>query len=132
MEQTVTPYLLYEDGEAAVEFLTKAFGFSEKMRTTGSAGGMHVELETGPDGGVIYLGEPREGFRNPAVVGKTVLMHVIVDDADGHFERAKAAGAEIVAEPKDQSYGYRHYGCADPQGHEWWFAQPIADGAPDA
>jgi uncharacterized glyoxalase superfamily protein PhnB len=27
MAQTVTPYLLYEDAEAAVEFLTRAFGF---------------------------------------------------------------------------------------------------------
>ena len=38
MEQPVTPYLLYEDGAAAIEFLTKAFGFREEMRTTGSAG----------------------------------------------------------------------------------------------
>lgn len=127
MEQTVTPYLLYEDGEAAVEFLTKAFGFRETMRTGKEGGGMHVELETTADGGRVYVGEPREGFRNPAVVGKTSLVYVIVGDVDGHYERAKAAGAQIVAEPQDQSHGVRHYGCTDPQGHEWYFAQPIAD-----
>ena len=32
MEQTVTPYLLYEDGEAAIDFLTRAFGFREIAR----------------------------------------------------------------------------------------------------
>ena len=130
MEQRVTPYLLYEDGGAAIEFLTKAFSFREEMRT-GSAGGMHAELEVAPDGGRIYLGQRPTGFRNPAVVGKTSLVYVIVDDVDGHYARAKAAGAQIIDEPKDQSYGYRRYGCADLQGHEWWFAQPLAEEASD-
>jgi uncharacterized glyoxalase superfamily protein PhnB len=130
-QQRVTPYLLYEDGAAAIEFLTEAFGFREEMRT-GSEGGMHAELEVAPDGGRIYLGQRSTGFRNPAVVGKTSLVYVIVDDVDGHYAHAKAAGAQIVDEPKDQSYGYRHYGCADPQGHDWWFAQPIAEEASGA
>ena len=129
MEQTVTPYLLYEDGAAAIEFLTQAFGFRETMRTTGNAGGMHAELEVAPGGGRIHLGQPQSGFRNPAVVGKTSLVHVVVDDEiDGHCTRAKAAGAQIIEEPADQDYGYRRYGCTDPQGHEWYFARPIADG----
>jgi uncharacterized glyoxalase superfamily protein PhnB len=132
MEQTITPYLLYEDGAAAIEFLTKAFGFREEMRTAGDAGGMHAELEVAPDRGRVYLGQRSNGFRNPAVVGKTSLVYAIVDDVDTHYARAKAAGAEIIAEPADQSYGYRHYGCADPQGHEWWFAQPIAEAASGA
>jgi uncharacterized glyoxalase superfamily protein PhnB len=127
MEQRVTPYLLYEDGAAAIEFLTKAFGFREEMRTSGSAGGMHAELEIAPDGGWIYLGQPREGFRNPAVVGKTSLVHVIVDDVDGHHARAKDAGARIIEEPADRDYGHRRYACVDPQGHEWYFAQSITE-----
>jgi uncharacterized glyoxalase superfamily protein PhnB len=131
MEQRVTPYLLYEDGAAAIEFLTKAFGFREELRTTGNAGGMHAELEVTPAGGWIYLGQPREGLRNPAVVGKTSLVHVIVDDVDGHHARAKDAGARIIEEPADQYYGYRRYGCVDPQGHEWYFAQSVAEEASD-
>jgi uncharacterized glyoxalase superfamily protein PhnB len=74
MEQTVTPYLLYEDGEAAIEFLTEAFGFREKMRSAGEAGGFHAELEIAPGGGFVYLGQPADGFRNPGVVGKTSLV----------------------------------------------------------
>ena len=35
MEQTVTPYLLYEDGAAANAILTDGFGFREKKRTAG-------------------------------------------------------------------------------------------------
>ena len=127
MRQTVTPYLLYEDGPAALAFMTEAFGFREVDRTTGAAGGMHAEMEVGADGARIYLGAPGGDFRGPASVGRTSLLYVLVDDVDGHYGRAKAAGASIVEELTDLPYGDRRYGCRDPQGHEWTFAAPIAD-----
>jgi PhnB protein len=125
MTQTITPYLLYEDGKAAIEFATRAFGFREVNRAIGEAGGLHAELEVGPDGSRIYLGQPPSGFRNPSEVGRTSELYVLVDDVDGHYERAKSAGATIVEEPHTLDYGHRRYGCVDPQGHEWYFAQPI-------
>jgi uncharacterized glyoxalase superfamily protein PhnB len=125
MEQRVTPYLLYEDGDAAIDFLTKAFGFREERRMTGAAGGLHAELEA-PDGGWIYLGQPTGDFRNPAVVGRTSEVFVVVDKVDDHCARAKAEGARIIEELNDLPFGHRRYGCVDPQGHEWYFAQPIA------
>jgi uncharacterized glyoxalase superfamily protein PhnB len=126
VRQTVIPYLLYEDAPAAVDFLTEAFGFSEVERTTGAAGGMHVEMDVGSDGGRIYLGGPGPHFRGPAAVGRTSIVYVLVDDVNRHHERAKAAGAEIVEELTDLPYADRRYGCRDPQGHEWTFATPIA------
>jgi PhnB protein len=125
MDQTVTPYLLYEDGDAAIEFATRAFGFREVNRMTGSAGGLHAELEVGSSGAIVYLGQPPSGFRNPAAVGRTSLVHVILGDVDAHYERAKGAGAEITEELVDLPFGHRRYTCADPQGHEWSFAQPM-------
>ena len=127
MEQRVTPYLLYEDGAAAIEFLTKAFGFREESRATGAAGGLHAELEVSPGGGLVYLGQPPTGFRNPADVGRTSQVYVLVDDVDSHYARAKSEGARIIEEPNDLPFGHRRYGCADPQGHEWFFAQPIEE-----
>jgi uncharacterized glyoxalase superfamily protein PhnB len=127
MTQHVTPYLLYEDAEAAVEFLARAFGFREVERTIGRAGGLHVELEV-PGGGRVYLGQPPEGFRNPAGVGRTSLVFVLLDGVDPHCEHARAEGAKIVEEPTDvTAAGHRRYGCRDPQGHEWFFAQPLED-----
>jgi len=131
MEQRVIPYLLYEDGVAAIEFLTNAFGFREERRTTGSGGGLHAELEVAPGGGWVYLGQPTDEFRNPAVVGRTSQIYVLVDDVDGHYAQAKAAGARIIEEPDDLPFGHRRYGCADPQGHEWSFAQPIGEPSGD-
>lgn len=126
MSQAVTPYLLYEDGEAAIEFATRAFGFLEVDRTSGGAGGLHAELETGPGGGRIYLGQPPGEYRNPVTVGRTSSVYALVDDVDAHFERAKAAGAEIIEELTDTPFGHRRYGCRDPQGHEWFFAQVMS------
>jgi uncharacterized glyoxalase superfamily protein PhnB len=123
----VTPYLLYEDGEAAIEFLSRAFGFREVDRTIGAAGGLHAELEIA-GGGRVYVGQPPEGFRNPASVGRTSLVFVLLDGVDAHYERALAEGAEIVEEPTNvTAAGHRRYGCRDPQGHEWFFAQRLED-----
>jgi PhnB protein len=127
MSQQVTPYLLYEDGEAAIEFLTNAFGFREVDRAIGAAGGLHAELEVEPGGGRLYLGQPPTGFEGPAKVGQTTLVHVLVDDVDAHHDRAKAAGATVVEELTDTPFGHRRYTCDDPQGHEWSFAQVLED-----
>jgi uncharacterized glyoxalase superfamily protein PhnB len=127
MTQTVTPYLLYEDAEAASMFLTRAFGFREVDRQTGGAGGLHVELET-ELGGRIYAGQPPPGFQNPATIGRTSIVYVIVAAADAHYDRAKAEGATITEELVDLPFGHRRYSCRDPEGHEWAFAQ-VLEGA---
>jgi PhnB protein len=129
--QTITPYLLYEDVDAALSFLAKAFGFDEVLRYTGEEGYVnHAEMRL--DDAKIYLGDPGEEYRNPKKLGnETVGIYVLVDDVDAHFERAKAAGAEIREEPTDQEYGERRYSARDPEGHEWFFAQPIKEVAPE-
>jgi uncharacterized glyoxalase superfamily protein PhnB len=55
-----------------------------------------------------------------------------VDDADAHCAQAKAAGARIFREPKEDDYGDeypvdRTYGAVDPGGHMWFFMQRIRD-----
>jgi uncharacterized glyoxalase superfamily protein PhnB len=128
MTQTVTPYLLYEDAEAAAAFMACAFGFKEVDRTTGAAGGVHLEFET-ELGGRVYAGQPPEGFRNPADVGRTSLVYVLVSAVDSHHDHARAEGAAITEELVDSPFGHRRYTCRDPQGHEWAFAQVLEGGS---
>lgn len=128
--QTITPYLLYEDVDAALSFLSKAFGFKEVLRYTGEAGYVnHAEMRLGD--GKIYLGDPGDQYRNPKKVGSTFGTYVLVDDVDKHFDRAKAAGAEVTEEPTDQEYGERRYIALDLEGHQWFFAQPTGEVAPE-
>jgi uncharacterized glyoxalase superfamily protein PhnB len=49
-----------------------------------------------------------------------------VDNVDAHYEKARAAGATIIAEPADQPYGERTYRALDPEGHRWIFGSPLA------
>lgn len=129
--QTITPYLLYKDVDAALAFLADAFGFEEVLRYAGAEGYVnHAEMRVGE--GRIYLGDPGEHYRSPADQGaETVGIYVLVDDVDAHFERAKAAGVEIREEPTDQEYGERRYSARDPEGHLWFFAQPTRAVAPE-
>ena len=124
----ITPYLAYEDADAAIEWLTRAFAFRERLRSTGSDGSVnHAELEL-EDGGIM-IGAPGGDYRNPRETGgaRHIFVHAYVDDVDAHFERAKEAGAAIVAAPADQAYGDRRYHVEDLEGHQWFFAQHVRD-----
>ena len=126
MVQTITPYLLYEDAATALAFLTSAFGFEETRRSLSPDGQVsHAEMRY--RGGEIHLGQPDTPSGPRRYGGTTVLLYVYVDDVDTHCQHARAAGAEVIDEPADQPYGERRYHCLDPEGHSWYFAQPLDD-----
>lgn len=128
----VTPYLYYEDLEGALEWLTNAFGFGERLRIPGPDGKpAHAEMETGL-GGVVMMGHPGPDYESPKRHGHAhQLVYVYVEDVDEHCKQAKAAGAEITSEPADQFYGDRQYAAKDLEGHEWSFATRFRDVAPE-
>src|SRR5687767_6223693 len=124
--QTITPYLYYEDVDAALEWLAKAFGLEESgKRFTGPNGRTnHAAMKL--NDGVVMMGCPGTDYRNPKRLGQaTQCLHVMVSDVDERFERAKKAGAVILNAPEDKFYGLRQFGAADPEGHQWYFAQNI-------
>jgi PhnB protein len=118
------PYLLYEDAGAALDFLSRAFGFEETKRNTFPSGQVsHAEMRYMD--GEIHLGQPPSPSSPRRYGGTTVLLYVYVNDVDAHYAQARAVGAEILDEPEDQDYGERRYHCRDPEGHSWYFAQPL-------
>ncbi len=133
--QTVIPMISYEDGIAALDWLSRAFAFRERERMIGPDGRLaHGEMEAGD--GVIMLATPTPDYESPkrhrahcerarrwSVVPWVidgVLVHV--DDIDKHYERAKRAGASILSEPEDGEPG-RRYRVEDLEGHRWMFLQ---------
>jgi PhnB protein len=127
----ISPYLMYEDAAAAMEFLSTAFGFREVVRSHAPDDGRvwHAEMEL--DGARIYLGQPESGYRNPNHLGGvTVSVHVYVEDVDRHYARAKEAGVTITSEIDDRDYGDRRYHAVDPEGQVWVFATRVHQGTP--
>jgi uncharacterized glyoxalase superfamily protein PhnB len=124
---TVIPTLRYHDAAAAIAWLCEAFGFEQHLVVPGEDGTIaHAQLVYG--NGMIMLGSARASEfdalqKPPGAPGGAVSQspYIVVDDADEHYARAVAAGAEIVIEIKDEDYGGRAYSCRDPEGHVWNF-----------
>jgi uncharacterized glyoxalase superfamily protein PhnB len=123
---SVIPALQYRDAKVAIEFLCKAFGFGKDAVYEAPDGSIaHAQLTLG--NGMVMLGSVKDSEYSKLLVrptdagGVTMSVYVVVDDADAHFARAKAAGATIVREPVTQDYGGRDYTCKDLEGHVWTF-----------
>ena len=125
----VMPYLHYRDPNAALDFLARAFGFSERFAHRDEAGRvLHAQVGVGDTS--FMLGPAQPAFRSAAASELPALHASVwcyVDDVDAHCERARAAGATILREPMDQPYGVREYDALDREGQEWYFCQPLDD-----
>jgi uncharacterized glyoxalase superfamily protein PhnB len=118
------PFLTYDDAPAALDWLTSAFGFERTEVHEGEHGRVaHAEMRF--DGGLVMLGSAGEnefGIKTARELGAVNQgVYVVVDGVDAHYERARAAGAEIVRELNDTDYGSREYMARDPEGNLWSF-----------
>lgn len=131
----VIPMLSYEDGIAAIDWLCKAFSFTEKIKMLDENGRLsHAELVMGE--GVIMLASPTPNYQSPkhhreeckAAAKWYEVPYVIngvlvyVDDIEKHFEQAKAYGAVILSAIETGGPGTR-YRAEDLEGQRWMFMQ---------
>jgi uncharacterized glyoxalase superfamily protein PhnB len=122
---TVIPCLRYRNAPAAIEWLCQTFGFEKQLVVPHEDGTIaHAQLSFG--NGMIMLGSVVDSefgrlMKQPDEIGgaETQSAYLVVADADAIYERAKAAGAEIVLEIKDEDYGGRGFSCRDLEGHLW-------------
>jgi uncharacterized glyoxalase superfamily protein PhnB len=126
---TVVPILIYEDVGHAIEWLCRAFGFSERLRAARDGVIGHAQLAVAE--GAVMLGRQGGPYRAPSKDGVTQYVHIAVADVDGHCEQAKACGATIIQPPTDMPFGERQYTAQDLAGHWWTFSQHVADLAPE-
>lgn len=110
--------LYYEDPTSAARWLARVFQL-------GSWSGIPAEGDDAfwielHHGNVAVLLFSLDG-KLPRDAPVTHMPWAYVDDLDGHFAHAKAAGATIVSEIEQQ--GYRAYTADDLGGHRWTFAQ---------
>jgi uncharacterized glyoxalase superfamily protein PhnB len=127
--------LAYEDGLAALDWLSRAFGFRVRTRLTDASGRLsHGEMEAGE--GLIMLASPTPDYQSPTHHRETcaaarawstvpyiidgVLVHVA--DVEAHCRTARQEGARILSEPQTDDIGTR-YRAEDLEGHRWMFIQ---------
>jgi uncharacterized glyoxalase superfamily protein PhnB len=116
----IFPALRYKDGQAALGWLAKAFGFTQQAAYPNPDGSLaHAQMTYGA--GMIMLGSGGKTDPQNPWSTESLGVYVQVDDIEAHYAKAKAAGAEIVRELADTSYGAREYSARDLDGHLWSF-----------
>jgi predicted enzyme related to lactoylglutathione lyase len=123
---SIVPVLIYQDVAKAIDWLSGAFGFTERLRTAPEPDGTihHAQLAIGP-GSIILTG------RSVIETRARPCLYVPVADVDAHFERAQQFGARIVDPPKTHQYGERQYNAEDLEGYNWTFSQSVCDVNPE-
>lgn len=126
---TVLPHVAYVDLAAAVEWLTRVFGFVEHYRYGDPISGAQLHLGAA---WIMAKAAPQD-YRNPAELGfGTQSLTVFVADVEAHCARARAYGATIREEPHETVYGEFQYAALDLEGHHWLFSRHAKDLSPAA
>lgn len=127
---TVWPVLSYRDAPAALAFLSDAFGFEERAahrRDDDPSIIEHAEMRWPLGGGIMFGTASKDdspfGQRTPG----NDAVYVVCEDPDGLFDRAVAAGAEVVRGLVDEDYGSRGFTVRDPEGNLWSFGTYSGD-----
>ncbi len=118
--------LCYEDAPAAIAWLEQAFGFTAHLVVPGDNGTIvHSQLKSADGNSMIMVHSVRDDTygrtqQSPKNLGgSNQALCIVDDDVDGFFQRAVAAGAEIVMPVTEQEYGGSAFTCKDPEGHVW-------------
>ena len=125
---SVTPYLIVDDAERALQFYRDAFGAEEKFRLPMGDKIGHAEIKIG-DSFVMLADEfPEMGHLGPnSRGGPTSSIVLYVEDVDSSFKKALEAGAKEQRPVENQFWGDRMGTLTDPFGHQWSLATHVED-----
>jgi uncharacterized glyoxalase superfamily protein PhnB len=120
----ILPHITYQDLPAAIDWLTRTFGFIEHYRYGDPISGAQMHLGDA----WIMVRQAKPGMSSPLQVGYgTQSLTIFIDDVEAHFERTKSAGARIVEDLNETIYGEFQYGVVDLDGHHWLFSRHAHD-----
>ncbi len=129
---TISPHLVVKGAKDAIEFYKKAFGATEhgRMPTPDGNAIMHAELQIGDSR--FFLNDEMMGSKSPqSLGGSSITVHLYVEDVDGLWNQAVAAGCQVTMPLMDMFWGDRYGMLADPFGHNWSLASHIEDVPPE-
>ena len=129
----ITPSMVINDANEAIEFYKKAFDAKEIYRFPTPDGKiLHAMIQIG-DSFVMMSDEfPTMGLKSPSTIGGTaVTLHLYVEDADKIFKQAVDSGAVVTMPIMDAFWGDRYGMVIDPYGHSWAIATHKIDMTPE-
>ena len=126
---TITVHLVCRDAAAVAGWYVDALGAEERGRVGLPDGRfMQIELRFGDSTVMIADEFPEFGVLSAlSVGGVSSTLSLDTDDVDALWERAVAAGAEVVQPLQDMFWGDRHGQILDPSGHKWALSQHVRD-----
>lgn len=118
-------------GSEAFDFYARAFGAEQVGDVFSGPDGelIHAEIRIGDT--VLMLTGESDLARAPGDGPATAIIATYWEDVDAAWERATAAGAEVMFPLVDQFYGERGGLLRDPFGHQWMLAQVIEEVPPE-
>src|SRR5262252_3139882 len=132
---SITPYLVVNGAEKAIEYYKKVFGATEIMRMPAPNGKIgHAELKIGDSPIMLADENPAmgQGHTSAATVGGSpVSIYLYIENVDDVVKRAVAEGATVLKPVQDQFYGDRSGFIRDPFGHLWGVATHVEDVSAD-
>jgi uncharacterized glyoxalase superfamily protein PhnB len=115
----ILPHIVYENLPAAIDWLTRVFGFSEHYRYGDPVQGAQLHLGNA----YIMVRSARGLQKSPATLGfGTQSLTIFVADVGAQLRRAQAGAAKIVEELNVTAYGEQQFGVEDIEGHHWLFS----------
>jgi uncharacterized glyoxalase superfamily protein PhnB len=126
----VWPTLTYRDARGAAEFLAKAFGFEETAMYASEDDPSvvhHAEMRWPLGGGIMFGTTGKDNGPFGTRIPGNDSVYVVCDDPDALFERATAAGAEVIRGLTDADYGSRGFSVRDLEGNIWSFGTYLGE-----
>jgi PhnB protein len=126
---TLTPNLTVKGADKAIGWYTQVLGgkLTSRMDRPDGKGVWHAEIRIGDSVLMLNDEDPSMGAMAPSGDQTNSYVHVYIEDVDGVFQRAVAAGAKPRTPPMDMFWGDRYAQIVDPFGHLWSLATHTED-----
>jgi len=131
--RTLTPYLIVDGAESAIELYQKTFG-AEILNVYKMPNGKVINAQIKIGDSILMLNDewPDFGAIGPKKIGNTaVTIHVYVEDVDAVWATALENGFEVSMPLDNQPWGDRYGSLKDPFGHSWSVATHIEEVTPE-
>lgn len=126
---SITPSIIVQGADKALEFYKQAFGAEEVFRLPMPDGRIaHAEFRIGDSTIMLSDEHPDWQALSPKTLGgSSSRLLIYLEDVDAAFQRALDAGAQSIMSPDNQFWGDRMGSVEDPFGHRWHLATHVED-----